>query len=448
MSEPKNVYQSELAVLGSVFLEPETLPKVLSKLKPEDFVGNDGLIEQTFDIIVQLCTGGKSVDPGVVIQAAQLAGGKADRVSELLATAMDSVTHLDALEVHVETVEEASKKRRTTQILEEALKDSQSWELSTEELWDRVNQSGFDILRDTRRQTQHIWTGGGEEHGLYSTRMRILREKETIDPLYSGWNDLDSVIPTGWNRSDVSVIAARPGMGKSSWRQNLQRQFLDRGFGGILISTEQSKEVETDRQDSIMTQIPLQEVIQSATWEPGDRRLEIVKQANQYMDQNWNFDMLFGRQLDMTQVWEFTAMVTRQREKHWLMIDLFDRLTDVNVAANKAQQVSKKLGEASALALYFNIHVCLIVQINRSVERRANKRPMLSDLKDSGNYEEAARMVLLLYRDSYYNTESLDNTLEVNVAKQNQGESGPGVVVPFDSNLQTMTYAPQSGRGI
>ncbi|KKL80743.1 hypothetical protein LCGC14_2001680, partial [marine sediment metagenome] len=88
------------------------------------------------------------------------------------------------------------------------------------------------------------------------------------------------------------------------------------------------------------------------------------------------------------------------------------------------------------------------VQISRAVERRANKRPMLSDLKDSGNYEEAARLVMLLYRDSYYNPESLDNTMEVNIAKQNQGESGPNVIVPFTFEPMTLRYLPQAARGV
>jgi len=100
------------------------------------------------------------------------------------------------------------------------------------------------------------------------------------------------------------------------------------------------------------------------------------------------------------------------------------------------------------MAEYFNVHLCVIVQIGRAVERRANKRPMMSDLKDSGNYEEAARMVLLLYRDSYYNPESIDSTMEVNIAKQNQGESGPGVVLPFTFEPMTLIYKPQLARGV
>ena len=448
MNEKTQVLESEAVVLGTLLIEPLTISKTLLTLSPNDFVGGNRLNFTLFSAIEQLSDGGRAVDITSVVQAVRLAGGEEAPAIEFLTAAMDSVTKLEAIETHVEIVKEASKKRQSVAILEDALKRANDWKLSIEELWTDVNQQSFELIRDVRKQSHHIWTGGGEEHGLYASRMRILKAKETVDPLYSGWEEMDRLLPTGFARSDVSVCAGRPGMGKSSWRFNLQRQFLDRGFGGVLISTEQSKETETDRQDSTMTNIPLHEVIQSNTWEPGDKRLAMVQEANRYMDENWNYDLFFGRQLDMAKVWEFMAMVTRQREKHWLMIDLFDRLTDVNVSANKPQTVSKKLGEAAAMAEFFNVHVCLIVQISRAVERRANKRPMLSDLKDSGNYEEAARLVMLLYRDSYYNPESLDNTMEVNIAKQNQGESGPNVIVPFTFEPMTLRYLPQAARGV
>ncbi len=448
MNEKTQVLESEAIVIGTLLIEPQAISKTLLELSHDDFVGGNSLNYTLFSAIEQLSVGGRAVDITSVVQAVRLAGGEEVRAVEFLTAAMDSVTKLEAVETHVEIVKEASRKRQSIVILEDALKRANDWSLSAEELWTSVNQQSFDLVRDVRKQSHHIWTGGGEEQGLYASRMRILKAKETVDPLYSGWEEVDRVLPTGFARSDVSVCAARPGMGKSSWRFNLQRQFLDRGFGGVLISTEQSKETETDRQDSLMTNIPLHEVIQSNTWKPGDKRLAMVQEANRYMDENWNYDLFFGRQLDMAKVWEFMAMVTRQREKHWVMIDLFDRLTDVNVSANKPQTVSRKLGEASAMAEFFNVHVCLIVQISRAVERRANKHPMLSDLKDSGNYEEAARLVMLLYRDSYYNPESLDNTMEVNIAKQNQGEAGPNIVIPFDFEPMTLRYTPRALRGV
>ena len=446
MNKSLEVVQSELTVLGSVILKPTVVTKVLATLKADDFSAYDGLCKKVFYLIEQLAVGGKAVDLSSIVQAASIANLPVPEVKSLLLTAVDAVTTLEALETHLETVKESARKKQTIAILAAGLEEAKSWDSTAEELWEKLSSQSFDLLESQNRQIHHIWTGG-EEHGLYVQRMEILRQKELRSSIYSGWVELDEKIPTGWARRDVSVIAARPGMGKSSWRFCLQRRLLEAGFGAVLISTEQSKETETDRQDSVMTGIPLYDVIHSHIWEPGDPRLKQVKEVNRYMDEHWNYDMLFGRQMDLQKVWEFMSVITRRREKDIVFIDLFDRLVDVNVSANKAQQVSKKLGEVAAMAEFFNVHVCLIVQISRAVERRANRRPMMSDLKDSGNYEEAARMILLLYRDAYYNTESIDQTMEVNIAKQNQGEAGPGIIIPFDFNPSILTFEPQASRG-
>jgi len=448
MSDNLSALESEGVVLGTLIVSPETIPKTLLHLKTEDFIGGEGVNFTIFSTIEQLAIGGRAVDVSSILKAIQLAGGDPAPVAEFLPSALDSVTQLEALETHIELIREASKKRQTIQILEEALEKAQSWETPTEELWQGVNERAFNILRDTRSQTQHFWAGGGEEHGLYAERMRILKAKETADPIYTGWEELDSLLPTGFTRGDISVCAGRPGMGKSSLVQNATGRFLDRDYGGVKFATEQSKEVETDRQDSILTQIPLYDVSRTNTWQPQDSRLEVIKEANRYMDEKWNYDVVYGRQLDMAQVWEWMSVITRQRDKDFVIIDLFDRLTDVNVSANKPQTVSKKLGEAAALAEHFYVHLILVVQIGRTVERRANKRPTLSDLKDSGNYEEAARLVMLMYRDAYYNPESLDNTMELCIAKQNQGEAGPGVILPFSFDPGTLIYEPQAARGV
>jgi replicative DNA helicase len=107
---------------------------------------------------------------------------------------------------------------------------------------------------------------------------------------------------------------------------------------------------------------------------------------------------------------------------------LFDKLVDVNVSVNKAQTVGVKLGEMSRIAEEFDCHICCLVQINRQVENRADKRPKMSDLKDSGNYEEAARLVMLLYREKYYFPDSMNDELEVIIAKQSNGPIGTAIM--------------------
>ena len=127
--------------------------------------------------------------------------------------------------------------------------------------------------------------------------------------------------------------------------------------------------------------------------------------------------------------------------------DLFDRLKDVNVSNNKAQNVAVKLNELSEITEEFDCHASLLVQINREVEKKIkDKRPKIWELKDSGSYEDYARLILLLYREKVYVEESMDTTAEVIVAKQSNGPTGT-LFMDFEEDTLCMVPLPEQ-RGI
>ena len=435
--------QSEASILGSMLIEPEVVLTVTSKLSSSTFtIEAHIIVMQVFEALI---LEHHTTDFPSILQVLELTN-QLQKIGghEFLRSLIDSVDSLTAIDTHIELVKDCSRRRASIAGLQAAIVNLESFENDPGAVWSQVYQTGLEVSDFGQHGSTHIETGH-PERGLYATRIQILKARETAKVLYTGWEELDSLIPTGFARKDLSIIAARPGMGKSAFRFNLTRRFCDRGFGVAFISTEQSKEAETDRQDSILTGIAVHEIARSSTWAVGDPRLELVKKANRFIDENWNYDILFDRQLNMSGVRDWLTLVTRRREKQILLIDLFDRLTDVGVAENKASVVTRKLDELSVLSQIFDIHICLVVQINRQVERRANRRPQLSDLKDSGGYEERGRLVMLLYRDAYYNEDSTDNTLEVCISKQNQGPAGPNVIVPFQFNPETLEAIPRHG---
>ena len=251
-----------------------------------------------------------------------------------------------------------------------------------------------------------------------------------------GWDNLDNLIVNGLSPGDISIMAARPGLGKSSVKTNMMYNLLERGLGVVNFGIEQGFSTEQDRLESIMTKVPLSEIIQSWSWEKGDFRLDLIKKANKKIDEDYNYHIIPSRSVSVADVRSVLYQITQRQKVDVVFFDLFDKLIDVNVSANKAQTVGVKLGEIARMAEEFDCHICCLVQINRQVEGRSDKRPKISDLKDSGNYEEAARLVMLLYREKYYFQDSMNDEMEIIVAKQSNGPTGTATMIFNESTLE------------
>ena len=188
-----------------------------------------------------------------------------------------------------------------------------------------------------------------------------------------------------------------------------------------------------------MTKIPLTEILQSYSWQPEDYRLDLIKKANHIIDKKMNYHIIPSRAISVADVRSVLYQISQHSKIDVVFFDLFDKLMDVNVSVNKAQTVGVKLGEMARMAEEFDCHICCLVQINRQVEKRSDKRPQLSDLKDSGNYEESARLVMMLYRERYYFQDSLNDEMEIIISKQSNGPTG---TVNMTFNEETLAIDP------
>jgi len=290
----------------------------------------------------------------------------------------------------------------------------------------------------------------------YSSAIRVIssgdlsetRRKDFIDRrkrriIKFGYENLDELIINGFTPGDISVIAARPGLGKSALKTNFMYELLKGGNGVVNFGIEQGFRTEQDRLESLMTDIPLSELLRSWGWDKEDYRIQLVKEANRLLDEKYNYHIIPSRAISVADVRSVLYQIHQRTKVDVVFFDLFDKLVDVNVSVNKAQTVGVKLGEMARIAEEFDCHICCLVQINRQVENRADKRPKMSDLKDSGNYEEAARLVMLLYREKYYFPDSMNDELEVIIAKQSNGPIGTAIMHFEEQTLKVV--AGESG---
>jgi len=411
---PQDV-EAEKAVLGLMLISKHCLSTGMSRLEQDYFHKPThalifGAIRTLFDKTKEISI--MSVREQLRITKALEAVGGDMRLAEL---AEGTISDTE-FEVYVDILQDKAVKRRTIKaasaIMEEGYKDTQDQnefvKFATEKMWDATPRVSGDM---------RIISSGH----IYEERRKVMLTRQTRSAVRFGWKNLDGKIVSGYNPGDISVMGGRPSMGKSAAKTGMIVNLLEAKHGVVSFAPEQGFATEQDRLESIMTDIPLTEIIESGNWQKGDWRVKKIQDANYRMDNEFNYHIIPSRGLTIADARSALYRISQESKIDVVFFDLFDRLMDVNVAENKAQKVSQKLGELSRIAEEFDCHIMNLVQISRKVENRADKRPRLSDLKDSGNYEESARLILLLYREKYYFPDSLNNEVEFIIAKQSNG---------------------------
>ena len=426
---PQNI-EAENTVLGLMILSRSCVAKGMAILDPGHFHKKDNSL--IFTGMKALFEKGKDVS--LVSLTEQLkstntlkAVGGGLRLAEL---AESSISDTE-FETYTAILEDKKIKRNLIIVAEE------------------IQKKGFDDVMDQDAFLKYSMDALWKATPYYSSSIKVVSSGDMSEVrredfiarknrrvVNFGWDNLDNLIVNGLSPGDISIMAARPGLGKSSVKTNMMYNLLERGLGVVNFGIEQGFSTEQDRLESIMTKVPLSEIIQSWSWEKGDFRLDLIKKANKKIDEDYNYHIIPSRSVSVADVRSVLYQKTQRQKVDVVFFDLFDKLIDVNVSANKAQTVGVKLGEIARMAEEFDCHICCLVQINRQVEGRSDKRPKISDLKDSGNYEEAARLVMLLYREKYYFQDSMNDEMEIIVAKQSNGPTGTATMIFNESTLE------------
>lgn len=238
----------------------------------------------------------------------------------------------------------------------------------------------------------------------------------------TGLTDLDSKLG-GLQRSDLIIVAGRPGMGKTSLAMGIVDKVASRGGRCLVFSLEMSAKQLMLRLVSSRTGIETQKIKSGQLKKDSEEWLKVLSSANELA--------ALPIHIDDTGAITASQLCNRARKHHMqhgvdlIVVDHLTLLGSDNQKLNFHQTISQHTKMIKSLAKEFNIPVVILAQLNRSVEQRADKRPMLSDLRESGAIEEDADVVLLLYRDDVYNPETeLKNLAEIIIAKHRNGATG------------------------
>ena len=420
--------EAEQAVLGCVLAEPSCLPNVATYLKPENFYMPQ---HQAIYTAIQLADNTGKVDPLAVLDIL-VKNGTFDSAAgkDYLFQIAKMVPSTSNVETYVKIVKEKSYIRSLILLSRETIEDASSQKKSADEILDTAEQKIYDI-----RQGQNINAPSKLINIITSEVFENLKnitgvDKDKYKGYSTGFSDLDNIM-TGLNKSDLILIGARPAMGKTSFALNMARNVSALAKKKVLFfSLEMSKEQLAQRV------LATEARVSSAKMRNGnitpDEWGRLGEAANALND----IELYFDDTANIT-VPEMKAKARKLKGVDCVFIDYLGLINSTKKSENRTNEVSDITRNLKMMAKELRIPVICCAQLNRGTEGRGKShRPQLSELRESGSIEQDADIVLMLYREDYYQTEKDDNepvaeedakgpkTVEVIVAKNRHGETG------------------------
>ncbi len=413
---PQNI-DAEEAILGGVLLDPEALGRVTEILVPEAFYISGH--REIFRAALDLQTQGKPTDLMTISsrlrdkELLEKAGGQAK-----LAQLVDRTVSAANIDQYAKLVMEKYTRRKLIQTGGEIAQLGYENDASIESILDQAEQNLFGITQDRPQQgltaTADILTDTFSDIEQRSMGM-------VLPGLSCGFYDLDAMTQ-GFQRSDLIIAAGRPAMGKTSFVLNVARNIaMGQKQPVAIFSLEMSKQQLVYRLLSSEARIESGRLrtgrIAQHEWEPLGHAISTLSQVPVFIDDTPNIG-----------VTEIRSKCRRLQAENGgaLGLILIDYLQLMEGGSdNRVQELSKMTRSLKGLARELNVPVISLSQLSRGVESRTNKRPMMSDLRESGSIEQDADLIMMLYREEYYEPDTPDRGIaEVLIVKHRNGPTG------------------------
>jgi replicative DNA helicase len=309
-----------------------------------------------------------------------------------------------------------------SRITEDAFREPED----VDEALDAAEQLIYDVSNRTLKE--HLAPVSELAPGALEMIQRLYEQEGEVTGVETGFDDLDR-LTTGFHNSDLVILAARPAMGKTALALNaIWHAAGQKGLPVAIFSLEMSKEQLVQRLISQNTRIPTQALrsgnVRAEDWPKLVRGVAQVSRAPIWIDDSAGVTLMEIR----AKVRRLSSHLNARGEGplSLVVVDYLQLMVGQNNRSeNRQQEIAEISRGLKVLARDLDVPVLAIAQLSRAVEQRHDKRPLLSDLRDSGALEQDADMVMFLYRDEYYNPDSDDKGIaEVLIGKHRNGPTG------------------------
>ena len=415
--QPPHSLEAEQAVLGSVLIDSQCVTDVIGILKPEDFYLQQN--REIFEAVYEMFNFSQTIDPVTVLEKLRELGYYTDKTRDYVLQLMD----ITPTAAHAERYANIVRDKAMLRGLDRAGKDIV--ELVAEqtgtpgEMLETAEKKIYALRKGERGDSlEHI---GTILHKVFDHLTELSQSDSAIPGLSTGLRDLDSKI-NGLNKSDLVLIAARPAMGKTSFALNIGLNVAKKykqtvAFFSLEMSREQLAMRLLSGESFVDSQKMATGKLAEDEWEKLGMASVALSQTDIRVDDNPSITVA-----------EMNAKLRRVENLGLVIIDYLQLMNGSGygkTSENRVQAVSEISRALKIMAKELNVPVICLSQLSRGPESRTDKRPMLSDLRESGAIEQDADVVLFLYRDDYYNPDSEEkNVAECIVSKNRHGEVG------------------------
>lgn len=416
---PPHNQEAEQSVIGAIFLEPQALITAAEILQYEDFYRVAH--QKIFQTMNKLSDQGKPID--VVTVTEELSAKKElEDVGGLsyLTEIANAVPTAANIAHYARIVEEKALLRRLIRVATNIVEDGFTREDEVEallseaekkmmEVSNRKNAGDFRHIKDVLVQT-------------YDNIELLHARKGDITGVPTGFRDLDR-ITAGFQRNDLIIVAARPSVGKTAFALNVAQNVATKTEENVAIFS-----LEMGAEQLVMRMLCAEGNIDAQILRTGALTAEDWRKLTMAMGSLSNAG-IFIDDTPGIRINEIRSKCRRLKQEYGLGMILIDYLQLIqgsgNGKENRQQEVSEISRSLKALARELQVPVIALSQLSRGVEQRQDKRPMMSDLRESGSIEQDADIVSFLYREDYYDKETENqNMIEIIIAKQRNGPTG------------------------
>ncbi len=414
---PPHSIDAEESVLGAVLLSGDAANVALEKLHADDFYKPSH--QQVFEVVQQLFDANEPID-AVTVSEGLRRDGVLDRMGgiEFLTNLIDSVPSTSNVEYYASIVEEHALRRRLMRVGGDIGMIAGQMAQPIEEVVDQAEQAVFAVAE--RQVGDGLQVIDDLLGPAIEKAEELQRNGSEVTGISTGFRDLDRKL-AGLHPTNLVIIAARPGMGKTALALNMAQNVALSGHTVAIFSLEMSREEVVTRMLCAKGRIDSQR-LRTGKLSEGDFT-KLSNAAGALYKQNIFVDDSAG--LTVT---EIRAKCRRLRRKPGLDMVVVDYLQLMNGSGqeNRQQEIAMISRSLKNLARELHVPIIALSQLNRGVEAREDKRPRLGDLRESGAVEQDADVVMFIYRDEYYYPEKVESkgVAEVVIAKHRQGGVG------------------------